>query len=158
MTLDQLRLRVVVSTQRRRVMQFVYQGFTHQGDIRSFNFQGKEEREAPTNFSILVDLLLFARNHVAVQDGPGFCLQLLTDACASTPECLDRLRHYTVVEEDLRPIMVDRANRAAIKVRKQAHRRIGRKPSDASQLGRSDSGTAPVSTPPPYAWGRSGRS
>ncbi len=115
-------------------MQFVYQGFTHDGGIRSFTFHGIEHAKAPAVFSIEVDLPLFAQHRVAMQDGPTFCLQMLTSAFAAGSGVLDKLQHYRVVEEDLRPLLMEREHRAALKALKPSPRRFVRKPAVTSQL------------------------
>jgi hypothetical protein len=115
-------------------MRFLYQGFTHDGDTRSFTFQGIDEHKVETLFSIHVNLPLFARNKVSMQDAPSFCLQLLTNACGSAPEALLKLHQYNVLQEDLLPILMDRERRAQLKSSKSAPRRILRKPSQASQI------------------------
>lgn len=115
-------------------MQFLYQGFTHKGDIRSFNFSGKDESKVVTSFSIRVDLVLFARYNVAMQEAPGFCLRLLNSACAATPEDLEKLHRYDVLEADLQPILHDREERAKAKAHRPPPRRFTRKPSLSSQF------------------------
>jgi hypothetical protein len=116
------------------MMQFVYQGFTHEGDVRSFNFHGMEQSKVAAVFSIKVDLPLFAKCKIAIQVGPVFCLQLLTAACASDSGFVAKLRNYRIVEEDLRPLILDREQRAAVKALKPAPRRPPRKPSSTSQF------------------------
>jgi hypothetical protein len=115
-------------------MRFLYEGFTHEGDTRSFTFKGINEHKVEALFSIHVNLPLFARNHVSMQDAPGFCLQLLTNACGSPPHSLLALQQYTVLQEDLLPILEDRERRAKLKSLKAAPRRVLRKPSTASQI------------------------
>lgn len=115
-------------------MHFVYQGFTHDGDIRSFAFQGIDERRVQMMYSIRVSLLLFARHRVAMQEAPAFCLHLLTDASASTPPGLEKFYNYQVVEEDLLPIVADRARRELQKAYKSSSRRLVQKPSVKSQF------------------------
>jgi hypothetical protein len=115
-------------------MRFLYQGFTHKDGARSFIFQGISEQKVETIFSIRVNLLLFARNKMAIQDGPGFCLNLLTSACASTPDALEKLHQYQVLEADLLPILADREKRAMLKAGKGSSHRFVRKPSPGSQF------------------------
>jgi hypothetical protein len=112
-------------------MRFLYQGFTHDGDTRLFTFQGIDEQKVETLFFIKVNLSLLARNKLAVQDAPGFCLQLLTNACGPTPDPLEKLRQYSIMQEDLAPVLVDRERRARLKSFKSASRRFVRKPSEA---------------------------
>ncbi len=115
-------------------MHFVYEGFTHDGGTRRFMFRGVEERSRASVFTIDVALPLFAENRVSVQDGPAFCLQLLTTASLGDPSQLERLQHYKVVEEDFRPLLMERERRAAEKALKKAPRRPFRKPPISSNL------------------------
>jgi hypothetical protein len=56
-----------------------YVGFEHRGNTRAYLFEkfvpGTEKR----TFAVDTDLALFARHHVAMQEGPALCLQLLVD-------------------------------------------------------------------------------
>jgi hypothetical protein len=115
-------------------LQFLYQGFTHKGDNRSFNFLGRDELKVESTFSISVNLPLFARNHIGMQEGPGFCLVLLNKACANTPEALLKLHSYDVLEADLMPIINDREERARAKAHRPPPRRLTRKPTPSSQF------------------------
>ncbi len=115
-------------------MQFAYDGFTQEGDRRCFLFRGIEERKPTLSFSIGIDLRLLLQNRVPVQEGPMFCLQLLTTASVGGPTCLDRFHSYTVVGEDFRPLLIERERRAAEKaIKKPAHKPF-RKPSFTSNL------------------------
>lgn len=126
-------------------MHFAYEGFTQDGDRRCFMFRGIEERNPISIFSIEIDLRLLLQNRVPVQDGPMFCLQLLTVAAVGGPSCLNKLLSYRVVGEDLRPLLIERERRAAEKaVKKQLHRRPI-KPSSTSNL---RLGTLQRSAPP----------
>ena len=113
-------------------MQFAYEGFTQDGDRRCFLFRGIDERKPVRVFSIEIDLQLLVQNRVSVQEGPMFCLQLLTAASLSGPTFLDKLHSYRVVREDLRPLLVERENRAAAKAHKKTPRQPLRRPSPAS--------------------------
>ena len=115
-------------------MHFVYQGFTHHGDKRCFTFRGVEERDPVTVFSIEVDLPLLAKNRIPVQEGPMFCLQLLTAAFTAGPTYLEKFQHYSVVVDDFRPLLIEREKRAAEKAMKKPLRRPLRKPPFASNL------------------------
>ena len=115
-------------------MQFVYQGFTHKGDVRSFNFHGMEHSKVAAEFAIKVDLPLLAKYKVALQVGPVFCLQLLTEACATDAGFMTRLRDYRIVDEDLRPLLLHREQREALKASRPSPKRFGRKPPQTSQF------------------------
>ncbi len=114
-------------------MHFVYEGFTHDGGTRRFVFRGVEERSPASLFSIAIALPLLAENRVSVQDGPAFCLQLLT-ACVDDPSRLERLHDYKVVREDFRPLLMERERRAAEKALKKPPKRPFRKPPISSNL------------------------
>jgi hypothetical protein len=105
-------------------MRFAYEGFTQDGDRRCFLFRGIEAPNPTNIFSIEVELPLLAQNRVQVQDGPMFCLQLLTTASVGGSSCLNRFLSYRVVGEDLRPLLVERGRREAEgALRKQRYRR-----------------------------------
>jgi len=108
---------------------FTYQGFTHQGDSRCFTFRGIEELSPPVMFSIEVDLALLFRNRIPVQEGPAFCLQMLTTASLAGPTLLAKFHNYRVLESDFRSLLVDRERRAAEKALRKPPRRPFVKPS-----------------------------
>ncbi len=97
-------------------------------------FQGIEERNPVSVFRIEVELPLFLKNRVPVQDGPMFCLQLLTTAFLAGRDSLDKLQAYQVVGEDFRPLLVERERRAAEIALKKPHRKPFRKPSFSSNV------------------------
>jgi hypothetical protein len=115
-------------------MHFSYEGFTHEGSKRCFLFHGIQERDPVSAFSIEVDLPLFLQNGIPVQEGPMFCLQLLTTALLAGPASLDRFHSYRVVRDDFRPLLVEREKHAAEKALKARMRRPVRKPSHTSNL------------------------
>ena len=119
------------------MMQFSYDGFTHKGNARCFLFRGIEERTAKTVFCIEVDLPLFAQNRVPMQEGPMFCLQLLTTALQAGPNTLDKFHSYRVVDEDFRPLLVERERVAAEKALRVTARKAVHRPPHSSNLRRT---------------------
>jgi hypothetical protein len=115
-------------------MHFSYDGFTHHGNRRCFQFRGIEERNPVRAFSIEIDLPLFAQNRVPIQEGPMFCLQMLTAAMLAGPPSLDRLRSYRVVGDDFRPLLIEREKHAAEKALRLRARRFGRTPPYTSNV------------------------
>ena len=103
-------------------MQFAYQGFTNDRDRRFFTFRESAAQSVGV-FSIEIDLPLLSRKGVPVQDGPVFCLGLLTAASLAGPSFLEKLRNYRVVEEDFRPLLVEREKRAAERAMKKTARK-----------------------------------
>lgn len=115
-------------------MHFTYEGFTQDGDKRCFLFRGIGEHPPTTAFAIEVDLPLFAKNRVPVQEGPMFCLRLLTTASLAGSDDLDRFHSYRVVGEDFRPLLVERERKAAEKALRTPARKPFRKPGFRSNL------------------------
>ncbi len=117
-----------------KTLHFSYEGFTQAGNKRSFAFRGVDEHTPGALFSIQVELALFIQHRVSLQEGPSFCLQLLTNACALGAVSLGRLENYTVIGEDFRPLTVERQRREAEKALKKQARSPYRKPSFSSNL------------------------
>ncbi|MDQ2844055.1 MAG: hypothetical protein M3Y72_24045 [Acidobacteriota bacterium] len=115
-------------------MHFAYEGFTHRGDSRCFQFRGISDRDPVDLFRIEIGLLLFAKNKILVQDGPRFCLQMLETASTAGPGFLDRLHSYSVVSDDFRSLVVERERKIAEKALKAPPRRPFRKPPADSNL------------------------
>lgn len=115
-------------------MRFAYEGFTQDGDRRCFLFQGIEEHSPRNIFSVEVELQLLVKNRVPVQDGPMFCLQLLTTASVGGSGYLDKFINYRVVSEDLRPLLIEREQRAAQNAVKKRPQKGPPKPSSTSNL------------------------
>ena len=115
-------------------MHFTYEGFTQQHNRRCFNFRGMEERNVVGVFSLELELPLFAKNQIAVQDAPLFCLQLLKAALVAGPSFLEKLHHYRILAEDLRPLLQEREQQAAEKARKKSPYRPFRRPATTSHI------------------------
>ncbi len=115
-------------------MQFAYEGFTHAEDSRCFHFRSNGARVIAEEFCIKIKLLLFSQNHIPVQDGPRFCLELLETASTSEPNRLDQFHAYSVGVEDFRPLLLEREKKAAERAMKNSARKPFRKPSMSSNL------------------------
>jgi hypothetical protein len=115
-------------------MLFTYEGFRHEGETRYFSFRGKDEGGDARTFCVAVRCLLFAENKVPLQAGPQFCLGLLQAASIARPLELDRFHRYSVVAEDFRPLLLERARVAATKAARAPANRTFRKPAQGSQL------------------------
>lgn len=103
-------------------MQFAYQGFTNERDRRFFTFRETAAQSAGV-FSIEVDLPLLSRKRVPVQDGPMFCLGLLTAALLGGPGSLEKFRNYRVTDEDFASLLIEREKRASEKAMKKTARK-----------------------------------
>ena len=115
-------------------MQFAYEGFTQNANERRYAFHGMEKSEPGDAYIIRIDLPLFARHQVSIQNGPMFCLRLLQDALTSGPEQLQGFHEYRVVDSDFAVLEAERAEKAAVLASKKPARRPLRKPSPTSQF------------------------
>jgi hypothetical protein len=59
-------------------MQFRYMGFDQARNIRSYRFDRIGQGEITRRFVVAVDLTLFLKNHVGVQEGPSLCFHKLS--------------------------------------------------------------------------------
>jgi hypothetical protein len=117
-------------------VQFVYNGFTQDGNKRCYSFAAVTDRERTTLYSIGVDLSLFMKYQVSLQNGPTFCLHLLQTACEGDARGLDQFRNYCAIDADFATLLAERAARAAVIAAKKPARRSFRKPPLSSQLRR----------------------
>jgi hypothetical protein len=62
------------------VTHFQYVGFQHIGSVRAYRFNRVTQGEETRQFVVNADLALFAKYHVAIQEGPALCLHLLLSA------------------------------------------------------------------------------
>ena len=115
-------------------MQFAYEGFSQNANERWYAFHAIERSEPGEAYVIRIDLQMFARHQVSIQNGPMFCLRLLQDALTSGPEQLQGFHEYRVVDSDFAAIKAERAEKAAALASKKPARRPFRKPSPTSQL------------------------
>lgn len=94
-------------------MHFAYDGFKHEQGKRCFAFRLIEAGSAESLYSIDVDMALLARNGVAVQDAPLFCIRMLWSALESSESALEKLHEYELCPEDFRELHAERARRDA---------------------------------------------
>jgi hypothetical protein len=119
--------------EREHAVRFTYEGFIQNGGRRNFLFEGTDDEREKTLFSICVDLTLLIQNAVPVQEAPLFCQGLLARASCAGAGCLDKFHSYQLLDEDLRPILLERAAREA-KKKLQKSRTVYRKPAATSNL------------------------
>ncbi len=96
-------------------MQFAYDGFTQQDDVRCFQFHHVRDEKAREVFHIEVGLRLFSQHRVLVQDGPRFCLELLNAVSIDKLSDLKQFHNYSVVSKDFIPLLAERARQSAAK-------------------------------------------
>jgi len=63
-----------------------YMGFEQTESIRAYMFEQVTPGETTRGYLVIVDLALFAKHHVGIQDGPALCLRLLMDELAAAGE------------------------------------------------------------------------
>jgi hypothetical protein len=132
------------------IVHFAYQGFTQNGNQRCYSFNAVEDHKPTAIYAISVDLSLFAKHHVSLQNGPMFCLKILNSASQAGPGKLEECRNYQAIEADFDSLLSERAALAAAAASKKPPRRFGRKPPPTSQLshlGRPHGEEAPFSEP-----------
>lgn len=54
-----------------------YQGFEQTGNVRSYQFQAWRSGEENQDVIVTVDLALFRKHRIGIQEGPGICLRLV---------------------------------------------------------------------------------
>ena len=64
---------------RSQITRLRYIGFEHRGNIRAYLFEGLTPGTEKRTFTVNADLVLFARHHVGMQEGPALCLHLLVE-------------------------------------------------------------------------------
>jgi hypothetical protein len=99
------------------VMQLRYMGFDQAKGVRIYRFDGIEERVPAVRYTITVDLTLFLKHHVGIQEGPSLCARKL----ASDLEALQQQDHV-LTNDDLLAYVTARADAEA---RKAAARKPG---------------------------------
>jgi hypothetical protein len=117
-------------------VQFLYDGFVQDGNNRCYSFKAVEEHQPSVVYSIWVDLKLFTKYQVPLQNGPMFCLHLVQTACSTSTDQANPDRIYRAVEADFAGLLMERAARATALASKKVARRPFRKPQPSSQLQR----------------------
>jgi hypothetical protein len=106
-----------------------YMGFDQALNRRVYKFDFRADDKSTTRFVVSVDMVLFLRHRVGIQEGPALCAQKLTaDVVAS------RAGEHELTNDDLLAYV---AERSAAEVRRAESRRPGphrRKPEAGQQF------------------------
>jgi hypothetical protein len=94
-----------------------YIGFDQAQNTRVYRFDCRAEDKSTMRFAVSVDMVLFLRHDVSIQEGPSLCAQKLT----ADFEAQHRGEHE-LTNEDLAAHV---AERTAAKARKESHHRAG---------------------------------
>ena len=111
-------------------MELRYIGFDQAQNTRVYKFDCKAEDKSTMRFAVSVDMVLFLRHHVGIQEGPTLCAQKLT----ADFEAQHRGEHE-LTNKDLLAYV---AERTAAKARKAESRGAGhrwRKPETGQATG-----------------------
>ena len=104
-------------------MELRYIGFDQAQNTRVYKFDGRAEDKSAIRFAVSIDMALFLRHHVGIQEGPTLCAQKLTADFVA-----QHRGEHELTNEDLAAHV---AERIAAKARKGNHHKggfRGRKP------------------------------
>jgi hypothetical protein len=76
---------------------FLYTGFDQPQGIRHYKFSAVAHGQATVDFIVSVDMALFLKYHVGIQEGPGLCLRKLAQAMPDAPLMQGQLTEGDVV-------------------------------------------------------------
>jgi len=74
---------------------YLYTGFDQPKGVRHYKFSAVAHGQATIDFIVSVDMALFLKYHVGIQEGPGLCLRKLAQALPGTSQ--DQLTEVDVV-------------------------------------------------------------
>jgi hypothetical protein len=103
-------------------MQLRYMGFDQTDAVRVYRFESVVEHAPPVRHLVTVDLTLFLKHHVGIQEGPSLCARKLAADLESVEQ-----REHTLTNEDMLAYVAARAEAQARKAaaRKPGVRRCG---------------------------------
>ena len=110
-------------------MELRYMGFHQLQNTRVYEFDGKPNGDSNARFAVTVDMALFLKHHVGIQEGPVLCAQKLTADLEANQQGIHELTN-----DDL---LTYAAGRTAAEARRAEMRRIGpsrRKPEAGQQM------------------------
>lgn len=95
-------------------VKLLYAGFEQPANIRHYKFSAVSHGQPPKLLTVSVDLALFLKYHVGLQEAPALCFQKLSRA---DPEAV-QIRHE-LTDRDLAGYASDRAAAAALKLERR---------------------------------------
>ena len=117
-------------------MDFIFNGFHQELNVRHFAFQGIASDRTHTEFTVGADLLLARKYQIALQDLPLLCRRLLEELAA------EGVNHAVIFTED--NMRLHAKNREAARDLAASRRKPARRPSGAG-VGSAWRGPQPVS-------------
>jgi hypothetical protein len=88
--------------------QLLYSGFDQPKNIRHYKFSVTAQGKAVKHFTVSVDMALFLKYHIGIQEAPALCLQKLSRTDLQAPQV-----EHELTDEDLASYVSDRAAAAA---------------------------------------------
>jgi cold shock CspA family protein len=86
---------------RREMSSLRYMGFDQLGNTRAYRFERMSPGEAKETFTVVIDMGLFKRHQIVIQEGPVLCLQWLSaELEAATPK-LERLSPWSITDQNM---------------------------------------------------------
>ena len=102
------------------MLQLRYMGFQQTKAVRVYRFDGVIERAPTVHYAVTVDLELFLKHHIGIQEGPTLCARKLASDLEAPLEC-----EHTLTNDDLLAYV---AAKQEVEARKAAARRpVGRR-------------------------------
>jgi len=115
-------------------VQIEYRGFTHPlSGIRRYEFHGTELKRQPLVFVLSIEIALFPKHQLSIQDGPAICLQILAKAQSDGEVGRESFQGYTITTLDVEAYAATLKARSAAKSALHK-RRTYAKPQPSSQL------------------------
>lgn len=78
-----------------------YMGFEQRQNVRAYRFERLETGEDTKTFTVSVEMNLFARHHVGIQDGPALCLEVITREIGQAAEAGAVQGNRRLTDEDM---------------------------------------------------------
>jgi cold shock CspA family protein len=109
-----------------------YVGFEQTGNVRKYNFERLTPREETIRAVVSVDMALFLKHHIGIQDGPMLCLRLVMAELDSSNASGEAPFRRSLTDHDMQYHLASRPT--------PEKKRFGRRPGPANTL------------PPTHAW------
>jgi hypothetical protein len=113
-----------------------YLGFDHTGSVRTYRFRRISRGEESREYVVKADLALFAKHHVAIQEGPTLCLHRLLETPDSSG-ALARPMSESLTDTDMMTHLASRPEPRAKGWSKRTAQPAGATPDSAGEPARA---------------------
>jgi cold shock CspA family protein len=93
---------------------FLYAGFDHPSNMRRYKFSAVARSQPTKLLTVSVDLALFLKHHVGIQEAPAMCLHKLSGSDLQAAQV-----QYELTDGDLAAYVAERAAAAARKIQQR---------------------------------------